>query len=121
MPTHALSQTGPKRLGDRFLGGKALGQHIDRAATGLHALVLGSRQNPLRKALAKALQAALDPVLTDQIGSYPLYHARAARSINAFISRTAPCNPLNSARAMMLWPIFNSLMPAMAASGSTLW
>ena len=45
----------------------------------------------------------------------------AAASISAFISATACLKPTNRAWATMAWPMFSSLMPSMAATGSTLW
>ncbi len=36
-----------------------------------------------------------------------------------FISRTAFSRPTISARAMMLWPMFNSCIPSMRATGRT--
>ncbi len=46
-------------------------------------------------------------------------HTRAA-SINAFMSRTALGSPLKIARATMAWPMFNSTISRMAATGCTL-
>ena len=43
---------------------------------------------------------------------------RAATMI-AFISRTAFCQPANTACATTAWPMFSSWMPAMAAMGCT--
>ena len=37
--------------------------------------------------------------------------------ISSFISRTARSKPTISARATMLWPMFSSCMPSMAATG----
>ena len=41
-------------------------------------------------------------------------------STSFFISRTACSNPTMIARATMLWPMFSSQMPSMAAIGLTL-
>ncbi len=46
-------------------------------------------------------------------------HTRAA-NINAFMSRTALCSPVKIARAMIAWPIFNSTISRIAATGCTL-
>ena len=40
--------------------------------------------------------------------------------IRAFMSRTACSRPTITARAMMLWPMFSSHMPSIAAIGWTL-
>ena len=42
------------------------------------------------------------------------------QATSSFISRTALSNPTMIARAMMQWPIYNSLMPSRAAMGRTL-
>ncbi len=45
---------------------------------------------------------------------------RAAATISAFISATAALKPTNSACATSAWPMFSSLIPLIAAIGSTL-
>src|SRR5882724_8879737 len=43
-----------------------------------------------------------------------------AERMTSFISRTARSMPTRTARAMMLWPMFNSSKPAMRATACTL-
>ena len=45
--------------------------------------------------------------------------ARAAQASSCFISRTARSIPTMMARAMMLWPMFNSCISGMRATGTT--
>ena len=46
-------------------------------------------------------------------------HTRAA-SISAFMSRTAAGRPVKMARATIAWPMFNSTISRIAATGCTL-
>ena len=49
------------------------------------------------------------------------YARVAAVSMRVRISATAVAKPTNKAWAMIAWPMLSSLMPGMAAMGSTLW
>ena len=69
--------------------------------------------------LAKALVAALDARELQHIDADAENHRRA-RCICARISRTAAASPSNTAWAMIAWPMFSSVISAIAATGPTL-
>lgn len=47
-------------------------------------------------------------------------HIIQTYEIKRFISRTASTSPTMTARAIMLWPMFSSLIPSIVAIGRTL-
>src|SRR5690554_667742 len=121
LPGDPLADPGAQGLGNRFLGGKTFRQHILRPFAFPPALLLGFGEDALDKTIPVALPARQDPRHEKQIGADAPDHRRVAPTIRAFISCTAVCRPVKSARAIMAWPIFNSLIPGKAAMASTLW
>src|SRR5690606_12961149 len=121
VPGHAFGQSGAQRLEDGLLGCITLGQIARRLRVGKIALHLVGGQDAPGEALALTPQYRLDTTDQHHIGAYTDDHRGAsAPMISARISATAPARPENSARAMIAWPMLSSLIPGIAAMGSTL-
>ena len=115
-----VAEAGAHGLGGGFLGGETLGEKM-RLARFLPELgKLGRRENAFREFLAVALDVLLHARHAHDVRANAEDHRARASRISRFISRTASCNPLNSARATIAWPILSSAMPGMAASACTL-
>lgn len=114
------TNAGAERLRHRLLCRITLGEParfgIDTAEN--TPLCLG--EHTLAKTISMPIQCSGNAGNFDHVGANTNYHRAAAPMTSAFISRTATASPTTIARAMMAWPIFSSLIPAMAATGATL-
>src|SRR5687768_496189 len=119
VPVGRRLDAGAQRLGESLLGGEALRQVVRRLAVGLEPLELRGRQDALGEAFSPALQRLADAFDFHHVRTHPEDH-RAARTISAFISRTASRMPMNTARDTMAWPMCSSRTPGSAATGCTL-
>src|SRR3569833_84343 len=100
--------------------GEALGEVVDGQLGAAEGGVFGGSQYPAREARAVAFPRRLYAGDLDDVGTDAVYHRARAACISRFISRTASCRPVKSARAMMAWPMFNSRIAGIAATGATL-
>src|SRR5688500_14651294 len=119
MPVGRRLDAGTESFGECFLGGKAFRQIGGGLAMGAEALQLRLAQDPLREAIAEALERLLDAADLDHVVADAV-DQRAASTISRFISRTASRMPANRARLTMAWPMCSSRTPGSAATGLTL-
>lgn len=123
VPTDATGQAGPERLGDRLLRCESAGHGFHPHPTRMHPLQLRRQQNAHGKPGAEPLEGTPDPVHFYDVNSESEDHCRAGYRgcgrltiyftglypfMISSISRTATSMPTNTARLMMLCPIFNS-------------
>src|SRR5258706_15512681 len=88
VPIRRRMDAGAERLGERFLGRKALGEIGHRLPVGAETLELGLAQNAPGETLAEALEHLFDPLDLDDIRADAV-DPRPASVISLFISRTA--------------------------------
>ena len=103
----AVGEARAHRLDDRLLGGEAHREEALGALGPRQLRELGRHQQPLGETRAEARMHLVHPVRLQHVDPDAVDHRRAA-SINDFISRTAGSRPVNTARATIAWPMFNS-------------
>jgi len=116
---HRRLESAAEGLAECLLRGKALGQKRGRLTRSRKSLQFPLREYPLGRPLTVTFQETPDARDVHDIRTDSVDHVGLDAIMISFIRRTALCQPLNIASATMAWPMFSSLIAAIAATPCT--
>ena len=116
----AVTHTSAERFRGRLLRGEALGEKTGGTFGEAKFFTFCGGEYLAGEAVAVAFPARLHARHLDNIGANAIDHRPRAARISRFISRTASAKPVNKARAIIAWPMFNSRTAGIAATAATL-
>src|SRR3569623_1552282 len=119
--TDAIAETGAERLYRCLFCGETLGKKTGGLPAGSEGVEFRRCQYSAHDALPVALPAGAHTIDPNDIGADAVDPRPRAAHISRFISYTASRRPVNSARAMIAWPMLSSRSAGMAATAMTLW